>query len=212
MTYNTIPIPQFSFTDVPEREAGEIAWNYFQSAYNIGYFVETAKEDIRRRLNTQDSREDKIIILSYLINKLTTRILTLPVPQSDMEKSIRQRDTIPTYTALLHFLYRLIEQENIKIPTDLFDEESYKTSQSLLLSIHEALEQIKIKNSDKAGAITTVQNEIKKSSKFLWLGKEDWAKMVIGALVAACIKEEIIPHLPAILSLCQSYLTKLLPK
>lgn len=210
MTYNTIPIPQFSFTDVPEREAEEIAWNYFQSVYNITYLIDTAKEDIRRKLSIQDSRDDKIIILSYLINKLTKRMLTLPIPQSDMEKSIRQRDTIPTYTALLHFLYRLIEQENIKIPTDLFDEESYKSSQILLLSIHESLEEIKLSNPDKTAAVTAVQEEIKKSSKFLWLGKEDWMKILVGQLVTASIKEAIIPLLPTIFSLIQSFFGKLI--
>ena len=170
MIYNTIPIPQFSFTDIPESEAEKIANDYFESTYNIVYRLETAKDDIRHKDLMQDSNDDRIVILSYLINKLTERIVTLPVPRSDMERGVRQRETIPTYTALLHFLYRLIEKENIKIPTDLFDEYSYKASQSLLLSIHESLEQLKTDHPDKAEAVTVVQNEIKKISKFLWLG------------------------------------------
>jgi hypothetical protein len=210
--YNTIPIPQFPFTDVPEHEAEELSDTYFQSVYNIGYYIDTAKNDIRNKVIMQDSRADKIVILSYLINKLTERILTLPVPQSDMERGVRQRETIPTYTALLHFLYRLIEQEDIKIPTDLFDEETYKSSQILLLSIHESLEEIKLSNPDKTEAVTAVQEEIKKSSKFLWLGKEDWAKILIGAVVTTSIKEGIAPLLPTIFLLCQNFFINLIPQ
>ncbi len=209
MTYNTIPIPQFSFTDVPESEAEKIANTYFKYTYSMGYNIEAAKDDIRHKVQIQHSN-DRIVILSYLINKLTERIVSLPVPQSDTERSIRQRDTIPTYKALLHFLYMLIKDENIKIPNDLFDEESYQTSQKLLLAIHESLEQLKTDNPDKAEAVTTVQNEIKKSSKFWGLGKEDWMKMLIGQLVAAFIKEGIVPFLPSILSLIQSFFVKLL--
>lgn len=210
MTYDTIPIPQFSFADVPEREADEIAWNYFQSTYNITYYLDTAKEDIRRRLLMQDSRDDRIIILSYLINKLTKRILTLPTPQSEMERGVRERETTPTYAALLHFLYRLIEQEGIKIPKDLFDEEFYHTSQNFLLSIHESLEELKIANGDKDEAISAVQEEIKKSNKFLWMGKDDWAKILIGAIVSTSFKEGIGPMLPIILKLCQDFFSKLI--
>ncbi len=210
MKYNTIPIPQFAFTDVPEREAQQIADIYFKSNYNIGYSIETAKQDIRRRI-IQDSSDDRIVILSYLINKLTERMVTLPIPRSEMEKSVRQRDTIPTYTALLHFLYRLIEQENIKIPTDLFDEESYKSSQNFILAVHDSLEEIKIERPDKVESVKNVQKEIKKlSGKFLWLGKEDWAKIVIGGIVSSLIKEELLPLLPTIFILIQSFYSKII--
>lgn len=210
MTYNTIPVPEFSFCDVPERDAEAIANVYFQSAYNISYYVDTAKNDIRSKIVMQDNQGDRIVMLSYLINKLTERLVTLPVPRNPMEISVREQDTIPTYKALLHFLYRLIEQEGIEIPTALFDTESYNSSQTLLLSINNTLGQFAIDNPDMAENVYRVQEEVKKSKKFLWLGKEDWAKIAIGQIVAACIKEGLTHLMPSIIKLFYTLYFKML--
>lgn len=210
MTYNTIPIPEFSFYDVPEREAEAIANVYFQSIYNTGYYIETAKNDIRSKIIMQESKDDKIVMLSYLINKLAIRMLTLPLAKTPMELSVRHNDTIPTYTALLHFLYRLIEQEGIEIPTGLFDIETYKSSQALLISVNDTLEQYGLENPDQLQSVLKVQEEIVKCKKFLWLGKEDWVKIFIGQIVTCCVKEGLTPLLPTIMISLKAMFMKLI--
>ena len=210
MTYDSIPIPQFSLTYIPETEAEKISKEFFQRPYNLGYTVPSAKNEIRSRLLSYDSSEDRIVILSYIINKLTVRILTLPMPKSDMEIVANKNETIPVYTEMLHFLYRLIETEGVRISNDLFSEADYSRAQEIILNIDKVIEQLKSDNPEQSEQLSMVQQEVRKANRFLWLGKEEWVKMVIGALVTTIIKEGITHLLPSILLLCQTFFPNLL--
>ncbi len=200
MSYNTIPIPSFNFADLIENRA-----NQFYKSYMYGNFInldlEVLLKEIKSLIWNQNTSGDKIIVISFLINKISEKIFTLPDGAVDED-----------YKEILFELYRAIENEGIEIPTDLFSKEDYIHAEQLLLNIHTSIENLKVDNPLQKDALTEVQAEVKKSKKFLWMGKEDWAKILIGGIVNASIKEGIVPFLPTILSFCQTFLTNLLIK
>lgn len=210
MTYDTIPIPQINFADEPEKEAEQLFLDFFKSDFNITYYIETAKDGIKSKLYQQESRDDKIVILSYLINKLTEKIYNLKTPRSDFERGIQERETKPTYKAMLHFLYRLIQNEGIEIPTDLFSKDEYNKSTQLLTEISGFLENKKVEYPNKAEAINKVQNKVKESKKFLFLGKEKWAELLMAAFLNFVFDKELTLLLPTVIQIITSYFKDML--
>ena len=186
MTYNTIPIPHFSFTVVPEQEAKKLVSYYFSANTTFHIDIDLVKREVNNSLIDQDNDDDCIVILSYLINVVTEKV-----------NSINEKYTVEFYTQVLHFLYRKIQTYGIEIPNDVFDKYSYDNAQLILTKIDLFLEDVKKDNPEKEDIISTIQEDVKKTGKkFLYLGKEDWAKMVLSSLITAFIKDGIVPNIP----------------
>jgi hypothetical protein len=210
MTFDTIPIPKINFADVPEKEAEDIVNLYFESDFNIYYLLSTPKDHIKKILWAQESNADRIVILAYLINKLTIKLFNLPKPLNDFQKDVQESGAKATYKTMLHWLYRLIENEGIAIPTDLFSEEEYETTNQILLNISTTLDDGKEQYPGSVEIINQTQNKIIETKKFLWLGKEKYMEMLMGTLFKLAIEKELMPLFVQILLMIKNSFLQLL--
>lgn len=212
MTFDTIPIPHFNFADVPESEAENIFNIYFQSSFNITYMVDNAKDYIKSEIYNQESRADRIIILSFLIIKLTDKFYNLDKPTSDYARGVQEREAKPTYKIMLHWLYRMIENEDIEIPTDLFSENEHNKTAQVLFDISSYLEGQKVVYPEKTELISEAQSKVKEAKKFFWLGKEKVGELLLAALFKIGLDKGLGPVISHILKLIGGVFKNLIEK
>jgi len=199
MTFDTIPLPKINFTDIPEKEAEQIFQTFFKPDYQLTYAIEAAKTHIKSILYEQENRDDKIVILSYLINKLSDKFYNLPIPPNDHHRIVQDNHVKVIYPAMLHWFYRLIENEGVAIPQDPFSNQEYVDTKRLINGVVKYLEEQKTNYPDQSETITETQKKVTETEKFLWLGKEKWADMFIGAFMKIAVDKSITKLLPEIL-------------
>ena len=86
--------------------------------------------------------------------------------------------------------------------------EDHEKSQKVLTSVQETIKQLKSEYPEKAHRLTIVQQEVKRTTRFLELGNEKWVEILIAALLKVGMKRHI---LPLVLLLLKSIESKLEP-
>lgn len=183
MTYTSIPLPNFNLTEIVEGQAEDFYLSYLQAPY-MQLNSDVILREVDSIYNHQISKQDKIVTLSYLINRLSEKILKL-----------NERESINEWQTVLHRLYRLIGQEDIEIPNDPFSKESHAKAEFFITKINQTIQQLKADNPDEIESLNAIQEAVVKNSKFLGFGIEKWYEFVMGAIVGAAIQNGALPLL-----------------
>lgn len=197
MTYDSIPLPNFSLSSYVENAAIDLYNGRIKPEY---YDFNTSTEWIQELLWEHSKKEYQIVILGVLINKLTTELTehtkVCKGIGCSIEKDIRR---------LLVYLYGKLDECGIEIPSDLFSEEEITKFQELLATIVLKLDEVVVENPALAAKVAYVKEKVEETVNFIYLGKEKALRFLLGALANLGLEKSLESLLPFMFHLIVGY-------